>query len=339
MNYWQIRCGSFGRDYAQEFLRYGMAFVFIGFNDVIDALEVGDRVIMKRGMTEVVAVGEVVQREGKHKGNAQEDGDSRHWLRDFDGWDLASYCFVQWHVPKKPIRTEGLTRATIQNVYTDHLRDLAERVLTTSPAQQTLEPEPSPTQPVSDDEILNFLIRQGLRPGAAEDLTATLTRIRRLARYYYDGAGGRWEDIREHETRTFLVIPLLLALGWAEQQVKIELPIKGRQRADLACFSSRYTGENEDCALILESKGFSQGLEYAPDQAKTYAKHFPSCRTVVVSNGYCYKTYRRAGSQEFAEKPSAYLNLLSPRDRYPRDPGNVDGALEALRSLLPVCCR
>jgi len=40
-------------------------------------------------------------------------------------------------------------------------------------------------------------------------------------------------DIREHETRTFLVIPLLLALGWAEQQLKIEMPAAGAESISL----------------------------------------------------------------------------------------------------------
>ena len=33
--------------------------------------------------------------------------------------------------------------------------------------------------------------------------------------------------------------------------------------------------------------------------------------------------------------PSAFLNLLAPKDRYPIDPKNVDGALGVLKWLLP----
>jgi hypothetical protein len=51
-------------------------------------------------------------------------------------------------------------------------------------------------------------------------LTQALRRIRRLARFYLDRD---WILTNEYDTRTFLVVPLLLALGWAEQRMKVEL--------------------------------------------------------------------------------------------------------------------
>lgn len=119
-----------------------------------------------------------------------------------------------------------------------------------------------------------------MRPKTAENLTATLDRIRSLAQYYHEHYDR--PDVREHETRTFLVIPLLLALGWAEQQIKIELPVKDRRRADVACFPKPYTKKNPGCVLILETKAFSQGLDYAPEQAKRYPDSLPKCQVVVL---------------------------------------------------------
>jgi hypothetical protein len=332
--YWQIAAGSSGRDYADAFLRYGMAFVGGEVQIATMArVKTGDRVLLKRGLSEVVAVGVVVQREGKANGNLD-----KPWLRDFDGWDLSAYCYVEWHVPAFPLQTKGLTRATVQRAGQVHLRDLAERTLRELPVQSGISPEPPPTQPVDDAEILEFLIREGLRPSAAEELTTAFRRIRLLARYYYQHC--QWTDIREHETRTFLILPLLLALGWPEQQIKIELGASGK-RVDVACFSRPYRRErsgranDDDCVLVLESKGFSQGLDYAPEQAKAYATHFRNCRVVVVSNGYCYKAYPREAQGHFSLAPSAYLNLLCPQDRYPLDPVNVMGCLESLRVLLP----
>ena len=269
MAYWQIASGSLGRDYSGDFIRFGMAFV--GGQEHMSRMaqvEVGDRILLKRGTSHVVAVGEVVERDGKHRGENDKD-----WLRDFDGWDLGAYCFVNWHKPAQPHPTTGLTRYTIQNVGKRHLTALAEEIISDVPVQRNIDSEPQETRPVSDDKIVEHLIGQGLRPGAAEDLTATFNRIRLLARYYYTQQ--RWEDVREHETRTFLVIPLLLGLGWAEQNIKIELPVKGRGRADVACFSKPFAGKNDECVLILESKGFSQGLDYAPAQAIRYAAGFP----------------------------------------------------------------
>ena len=123
-------------------------------------------------------------------------------------------------------------------------------------------------------------------------MTTTLRRIRLLADYYYHNC--RWEDVREHEARTFLVVPLLLALGWAEQQLKIELPC-GQGRIDVAGFRRPYRHESKDCMLLIETKDFSSGLDRAGGQAQRYASDFPSCRTLLVSNGYCYKLF--AGSE------------------------------------------
>ena len=328
MKYWQIASGSLGRYYADDFIRFGMAFVG-GPQHVSTMAQVqaGDRILLKRGTSKVVAVGTVVERDGKHRGD-----NDKGWLQDFDGWNLQAYCFVNWHEPDEPRSTTGLTRHTIQNVAKRHLIALAEEIISSVPVQKNIDPEPRETRSVTDQEIVQFLIAQGLRPGTAEDLTATFNRIRLLARYYYQYCR---EDVREHETRTFLVVPLLLALGWAEQQIKIELPVKGRGRADVACFSKPFASSKADPVLIVETKGFSQGLDYAQAQAERYARQFPNCRLLVVSNGYCYKTWTRQDDGSWAKRPTAYLNLLRPQDSYPLDPDNVMGCLEVLRVLLP----
>jgi hypothetical protein len=173
-----------------------------------------------------------------------------------------------------------------------------------------------------------------LRVSAAHELTEAIRRIRLLADYYY--RSGRWDDIREHETRTFLVVPLLLALGWAEQQLKIELPVKGVGRADIVCFTGPFLQcRDEDVAVIIETKGFASGLDFARSQAEGYAKQFTNCRVILITNGYCYKLYRRAKNDSFSTDPSAYLNLLKMKDRYPLDPEKVAGATEVFKWLMP----
>jgi hypothetical protein len=328
MNYWQIAAGSAGREYSNSFLKYGMAFVG-GPKQIATMNEVdpGDIVILKQGTGKILAAGEVVQRKGQHKGS----GD-KQWLRDFDGWDLEAYCFVDWRQSNSPVTTSGLTRATIQRVHQQKHRDIANHILARGKAFP-LSPEPLETEKIEDKEILKFLIKEGLRPSDADELTTTLSRIRLLADYYYNHC--EWEDIREHETRTFLVIPLLLALGWSEQQLKIELPCSSG-RIDIACFPKSYKRNNEECIAIIETKDFSSGLDYAPHQARTYSKDLPVCKAVIVTNGYCYKTFLRDKTGQFLTAPSAYLNLLSPRKRYPLDPKNVGGALDAIKWLLPT---
>jgi len=324
--YWQIAAGSSGRNYSDHFIKFGMAFVGGDVQiETMSQVQKGDVVVIKNGLYQILAAGEVIEIDGK----TNSCGD-KSWLRDFDGWDLQAYCYVNWHVPDKPIDTDGLTRATIQRLPQAKHQKIADDLLLL-PAHSP-DPEPEETSSINDDQILEHLITEGLRPSSADDLTNTLRKIRLLAQYYYTNCW--WEDVREHETRSFLVVPLLLALGWSEQQLKIELPCS-KGKVDIACFSKPYKRENDKCALIVETKDFSSGLDYAPEQARRYAGDFPSCRVVLVTNGFCYKAYVRKDDGTFNTEPSAYLNLLKPRERYPLDPVNVDGALNVLSWLLP----
>jgi len=328
--YWQIAAGEWGRYYHKEFLKFGMAFV--GGETQIATMEnvrQGDIVVLKRGTKEILAVAKVIQKDGKHRGCGDKE-----WLRDFDGWDLKAYCYVDCKQPVQPVRTTGLTRATIQKIHKQKHKDVADKILNTG-IDVAVTSEPEKTRPIEDTEILKFLVKEGLRPSSADDLTNTISRIRLLADYYYNFPD--WREIREHETRTFLVVPLLLALGWSEQQIKIELPCSRRKRIDIACFRKSYSHERikDDCVAIIETKGFSSGLDYGQEQAKSYSKDFPNCKVIIVTNGYCYKIYLRVSKRQFEKEPSAYINLLKPKYRYPIDPENVGGALDAIKWLLP----
>ena len=319
MNYWQIEPGSHGRYYAEYFLKYGIALVGgEGQINRIRHVQPGDVVILKSGIRKIVAVGHAIERNGVCSGERES--------RDFDGWDLGGYCYVNWHIPPEPIAVTGLRRGTINRVYNPSPKNQAEKIMDTCDVRTSYEPEPC-IQKIDDEKILNFFIREGLRPGAAEDLTGAFRRIRRLAHYYRDYA---WGDIREHETRTFLVTPLLLALGWAEQQIKIEYPVEGNKRADIVCFSRPYSQPDKQCEIVIETKDFTTGLDVAPDQAKWYGEKLGS-NIVAVTNGYCYKIYRDSNGEFMLH---AYLNIFSPTDRYPRD-DTIEGALEVFRLLLP----
>jgi hypothetical protein len=57
---------------------------------------------------------------------------------------------------------------------------------------------------------------------------------------------------------------------------------------------------------------------------------------MLVTNGYCYKAFRREQNDgSFSMKPTAYLNIMNPRDGYPLDPEHVGGAIEVLSLLIP----
>ncbi|MBB3998408.1 type I restriction enzyme HsdR N-terminal domain-containing protein [Aureimonas pseudogalii] len=329
MAYWQIAAGSDQRTYADRFTRHGMAFV--GGDAQVKTMagvQPGDVVVLKQGMTSILAVGRVVERDGRHSGL-----NDKHWLMDFDGWELRAWCFVDWHEPDKPVPVNGLTRATIQRVNQGHIVAEADRILADVPAKASYDPEPADTARLTDDQMTRDLIDHGLRPGAAEELTVALRRIRLLAGFYL---GRKWDLTKEHEARTFLVIPLLQALGWAEQRIQIEWTIPDVGRADIACFRKPVRKGDEDCSILIETKNLSQGLFYATDQVNRYASKIPACEVVIVTNGYCYKAYRRdPATGTFPKLPTAYLNIRDPRTRYPLDPENTDGALAVLQMLIP----
>ncbi len=160
----------------------------------------------------------------------------------------------------------------------------------------------------------------------AEDFAQTIRRIRRLVKWYYENGA----DISEYETRTFLIVPLLLTLGWTEQKLKIEW-----NNIDIAFFEKPYTWENIDsneCIIILESKRLWEGLSFAPNQATKYARKYPKCDKMIVSDGCCYKLYIRKGSNW---NYSAYLNILKLKRKHPYEP-NVGGASDVFLSLMGV---
>lgn len=332
-NYYQIAAGSSGRDYADDFFRYGLAFVGDEKHiATLRSLVPGDFLVLKQGVRAISAVGEVVSRNGVHFGDAKIY--PKKWLRDYDGWDLPGYCCVDWRIPSSPLPTVGLVRGTLKGVNQASVISAAQQVWASSPRASPPALEPADVEKICDERIIKHLISCGKSVRVVEDLILAFTRIRRLAHYYYHCC--RWETVREHETRTFLVVPLLLALGWAEQEIKIEYPLHGRGRVDVALLHDSYNGwKNADanCVSLVETKGFSQGLTYVYQQARNYAAKLPKCRVVFVSNGFCYKAYERDGTGVFAQKPTAYLNILDPRSAYPLDP-SVPGCIRALELLM-----
>lgn len=334
MAYWQIAAGSEGRDYSEYFLKYGIAFVGGEFNTTMEQVEEGDIVVLKIGKT-MKAVGTVVKRNGTHRGCGDKE-----WLRDFDGWDLPSYCYVDWRTPNEEITTNrSMGRRTIERIWVENIRNTAYEVSKKGTPRCPCH-EPQEVRKVEVDEILNFL-KDEMKTSSEDDLKNAISRIQSLAEYYFDK---HWGNIWEHEARTFLVIPLLLALGWKEEQIKIELSRSGG-KVDIACFRENYKGKDVDeCVAIIETKSFHIGLDYAIRQINGYVKadreYFRNCNTAIVTNGHCYKVHLRDGDKdvgfnEYPEDPAAYMNIREPNDKYPLDPENVEGTLEALKWLSP----
>ena len=335
MKIWQVAAGDGPRDYADVFLRFGVILVGPGsegdyfsnrdaYNNsdswayrpfirpLAEELAKGDLVVLKRPSGynwEIVAVGEIVS-----------DYLFKDVFGDVDGWDLQHCRQVHWKIPTSQTVIAGLRRGTLVGV--NHQQAVAEvqRVWAVGSKVTTI-PIPDEPEEISVDQLIDSLMVEGLPGQSAELIANTIWRLRRVAKWY----SSHGSDVGEHEIRTFLIVPLLTSLGWAEQKVKIEW-----NNIDVALFDTPYSKQSKPL-VIIESKRLWDGLRYAPDQAASYAKLYPACDRFIVSDGIRYKLFKRSDDQW---RYSAYMNLLAPKRVHPYEPG-VDGAVSFFLNLIP----
>jgi hypothetical protein len=338
---WQIAAGDRERDYKDLFLDHGLACVGPGdpgpFNEHPERyaktkhayrpfmrpfcveLAQDDLLVLKRGASggkwAIEAVGRVA---GPYVYEPR--------LEDVEGWDLQHMIPVRWRVPERPVVIGGLTRGTLKRVNQGQVQDRA-RELWDRLTDREREPRPLPPAPaeLEDEQLIAQLIDRGVAALRAEEIQETIWRIRRLARWYQRRAS--W--VSEHEIRTFLIVPLLLALGWPEQRINIEY-----EHADIALWDRTFDQDDAQLGTVIETKKLLVGLDGGPvEQAKRYAARYERCDRLVVSDGFRYKLLELdRGTGEWAA--AAYANLLKLRSRHPTDE-TVAGAGELFVSLVP----
>ncbi len=335
MKIWQIAAGDGTRDYADVFLRFGVILVGPGsegdyfsnqdaYNNtdswacrpfirpLAEELVEGDLVVLKRPngyKWEIVAVGEIAS-----------DYLFMDIFSDVDGWDLQHCRQVNWKTPTSQTVIVGLRRGTFVGV--NHQQAVAEvQQVWAVGSKVTTIPIPDEPEEISIDQLIDALMVEGLSGQSAELIANTIWRLRRIAKWY----GSHGSDVGEHEIRTFLIVPLLISLGWAEQKVKIEW-----NNIDVVLFDTPYSEQSKPF-VIIESKRLWDGLRYAPDQAARYAKLYPTCDWFVVSDGIRYKLFKRRDDQWHY---TAYMNLLAPKRTHPYEP-DVDGAVSFFLNLIP----
>ena len=320
MKYWQVAAGEGARNYCSVFLDFGVMLIGSGWPGPVperldwykknetqaiafaQQVQLGDVVILKRPYHkewQIIAVGHVT---GDYEYLEQFD--------DVEGWDLQHSRKVEWVLPKDTkdrLLVKGLTFGTFRRIHKKAPMDKIQQVLDEG-NKQVAKAIPQPAKKISDEDLVESLIGKGLRPADAETVIQTIWRVRRLAHWY--ARHGR--DLSEHEIRTFLIVPILLALGWSEQKIKIEW-----KNTDMTFFNEVYK-RGEKPSMILESKRMREGLHYAERQLAKYAKIFPECRHLVASDGIRYQLYVKHDSEWSLEKDfNAYANLLNLKDRHP----------------------
>src|SRR5215210_445194 len=107
----------------------------------------------KREMSKkIVAVGKVVEHGGKCVGFADAEDEDKYWLRDFDGWELPAYCYVEWRRPTDKLEQINgrMARYTMCKVGQSEIRERATRILNQKP-HPSKRGGPSPTQRLTDE--------------------------------------------------------------------------------------------------------------------------------------------------------------------------------------------
>lgn len=341
MSVWQIGAGDgrHGRDYTELFVRCGIAAVGPGdpgpfdqhraeYEDYDqfgflrafhDDIAEDDLIVLKRPsgqQWQIIAVGRV---SGPYTWDVR--------LGDVEGWDLQHSLPVAWRVPKQDVVIGGLTRGTLRRVNKPAARraiqELWERLEGQERPAASL---PEPAHELKDEVLIDRLMRRGVATGQAETIQQAIWRIRRLAGWYLRHGG----SVGEHEVRTFLIVPLLMALGWPEQRIKIE-----HEYVDLALWDRPFSDRDAQITVVVESKRLWDALGgTSVAQAQRYAARYPKCQALIVADGYRYKLLTRETSKSVRWKPAAYANLRKLQDRHPTD-DQVAGADELFLALLP----
>ena len=157
-----------------------------------------------------------------------------------------------------------------------------------------------------------------MRIGDSINITDTIDKIITLVKWYTANN----PQVLEHELRTFMVIPFLFSLGWSEQKIKIEY-----NKIDIALFDKPFVSKSSiDPRIIIETKTFNDGLDFAKDQITYYSEQYPNCKILVTTNGYRYNIYKKNKSGYYR---FSYFNLLDMRE-FDYIDNSIKGVLEGI---------
>lgn len=279
----------------------------------------GDVVLLRIGTGEVLAVGEVA------------DGCPSAWNQafgDIDGWDLQHVRRVRWFHgsgKKFPPRTLGTKARTFAEVHVRVVREWVEALeVPTGDRKRPLATLPDEGQELTTDELGRQLFSEGLASEYVDKLMGRFASLARVASWYRNGSKRPEGRPSEHETVAYLVLPLLLSLGWSEQTAAVEW-----NHVDVALFKTM-PSEDATLACVVEAKLLDRSVFSGLEQAVRYANR-PArrqCDRVVVTDGIRYALHLR-DDDEF--RLGAYLNILRLRDSYPVYP--CAGAAKAILGM------
>lgn len=320
---WQVGAGDSERDYHRICLAFDVMIAgpgnegpyapgrYAGYGDIDNSLRrmclearQGDVVLLRIGTGRIHAVGVV----------ADDEPGWSELFADVDGWNLQHYRRVRWlhgTAFNFPLTTLGTKVRTFASV---NVAAVCEWVASLDvPDEELVRPLvalPDVRPILTDEELARRLYVEGLASKSVDTLVGRLASLRRTAAWYANSDKRPIDRPSEAETITYLVVPLLFALGWAEQTAAIEW-----HRVDIALFSRMPpTDATLDC--VVEAKHLDRSVFSPFGQALAYALQpgRESCRRLIVTDGIRYAVHRREGD---TFQLDAYLNLLLPCESYP----------------------
>ncbi len=264
----------------------------------------GDLVILRLGTGDVLALGEIAD-------------DQAGWCElfaDVDGWDLHHVRRVRWFpntakdFPSKTfggqVRTFAAVNVSLVRSWVESL-DIPDSVRT----RQLVQLPPAGTL-LDSDELGTRLFVEGLPSEYVDKLMATFASLQRVASWYRNETKRPEGRPSEQETVCYLVVPLLLSLGWSQQTAAVEW-----NRVDVALFRGM-PSKDSTLSCVVEAKLLGRSVFSPFGQACEYALRAgrDGCDRLIVTDGIRYALHRRTGGNFLLE---AYLNILEMRDSYP----------------------
>ncbi|MCG8804011.1 MULTISPECIES: hypothetical protein [Tenacibaculum] len=319
---WQQACGDKDRNYSQICMKWDVILNGPGYagaypecieilkkhnwtsrkrTDIwrfAEQMQNGDLVVLRLGTDMVLGVGEIV---GEYE-----------WLdcfSDVDGWDLQHVRRVRWLWKgidnPKYFKTYALKQGDTTQILTG--KDVLDWVSSLDIPQEKYDIPiielPKAGKKIDQNEIAEYLFEKGVSSQSIETLTTEFDELRRIAKWYV----GK-EVPSEFETISYLVVPILRALGWTPQKMAIEW-----HRVDLALFD-QLPREDKNLSIVVEAKKKGNSCLTAKSQAQNYAKGKNNCKRLIVSDGLRYGTYIKENDEY---KLKAYFNLIDLREEYP----------------------
>lgn len=286
-----------------------------------DDIKDGDIVALKTGRKRIYAIGKVI---GEYEYN--------NLFSDIDGWDMNHVRRVNWiwicnkgkdgNYNPKIFENIVLNMGTTYRLPNVDVLDWIKSLDLDLKQDNELGVLPEyNSKTVKIEEISEYLYSKGVSSVAIENLVSVIDDLQMIAKWYWNV-----DRVSEFETESYLIIPLMRALGWSPQKMAIEW-----NRIDIALFD-KLPREDDNLIAVLEAKRKGDSCLTAQSQAYSYAKDKSSCNRLIVSDGLRYGIFIK-GEETKNYELHAYMNLVAFKDKY--EIYACEGIKEALWSMTP----